>query len=73
MSGLEVGAVDFLTKSRDEDALMRAVDAALARAHVLRKEAEDAASLQARHPSMTPCLKIFFVGPRSEKWRNVAP
>ena len=48
------GAVDFLTKPVDEDALMRTVDAALARAHVLRKEAEDAASLQARYQSLTP-------------------
>jgi FixJ family two-component response regulator len=46
--------VDFLTKPVDEDALMRTVDAALARAHVLRKEAEDAASLQARYQSLTP-------------------
>src|SRR5260370_19855418 len=48
------GAVDFLTKPLDEEALMRAVDAALARAHVLRKEAEDTAALQALHQSLTP-------------------
>jgi FixJ family two-component response regulator len=48
------GAVDFLTKPLDEDALMRAVDAALARAHVLRKAAEDTAALQALHQSLTP-------------------
>ncbi|QCP48882.1 response regulator transcription factor [Trinickia violacea] len=48
------GAVDFLTKPVDEDALMRAVDAALARAHVLRKEAEDATMLQALYQSLTP-------------------
>jgi FixJ family two-component response regulator len=48
------GAVDFLTKPLDEDALMRAVDAALARAHVLRKEEEDTAALQALHQSLTP-------------------
>jgi FixJ family two-component response regulator len=48
------GAVDFLTKPLDEDALMRAVDAALAKAHVLRKEAEDAATLQALYQSLTP-------------------
>ena len=48
------GAVDFLTKPVDEDALMRAVDAALARAHVLRKEAEDATTLQALYQSLTP-------------------
>ncbi|MFM0199519.1 response regulator [Paraburkholderia fungorum] len=48
------GAVDFLTKPVDEDALMRAVDAALARAHVLRKEAEDTAALQALYESLTP-------------------
>lgn len=48
------GAVDFLTKPVDEDALMRAVDAALARAHVLCKEAEDATTLQALYQSLTP-------------------
>ena len=48
------GAVDFLTKPIDEDALLRAVDAALARAHVLRKEAEDTAALQALFQSLTP-------------------
>jgi FixJ family two-component response regulator len=48
------GAVDFLTKPLDEDALMRAVDAALARAHVLCKEAEDTAALQALYQSLTP-------------------
>jgi FixJ family two-component response regulator len=48
------GAVDFLTKPVNEDALMRAVDAALARAYVLRKEAEDATILQALYQSLTP-------------------
>jgi FixJ family two-component response regulator len=48
------GAVDFLTKPVDEDALMRAVDGALARAHVLRKESEDTAALQALYQSLTP-------------------
>jgi len=48
------GAVDFLTKPLDEDSLMRAVDAALARAHVLRKAAEDTAALQALYQSLTP-------------------
>ena len=48
------GAVDFLTKPLDEAALMRAVDAALARAHVLREEAEDTAALHALYQSLTP-------------------
>jgi FixJ family two-component response regulator len=48
------GAVDFLTKPVDEDALMCAVDGALARAHVLRKEAEDTAALRALYQSLTP-------------------
>jgi len=48
------GAVDFLTKPLDEDVLMRAVDSALARAHVLRKEAEEIAALLALYQSLTP-------------------
>jgi FixJ family two-component response regulator len=48
------GAVDFLTKPVDEDALMRAVAAALTRAHVLRKETEDAMLLQGLYRSLTP-------------------
>ncbi|KAA1002490.1 response regulator transcription factor [Paraburkholderia panacisoli] len=48
------GAVDFLIKPLNEDALMRAVDAAFARAQVLRKEAEDAAMLHALYQSLTP-------------------
>lgn len=48
------GAVDFLTKPIDEDVLMRAVDAALAKAHVLRREAADAAALEARYQTLTP-------------------
>lgn len=48
------GAVDFLTKPLNEDALLRAVDAALARARVLRKEAEDTAALRALYQSLTP-------------------
>jgi FixJ family two-component response regulator len=48
------GVVDFLTKPLNEDALMRAVDAALTRAHVLREEAEDTAALHALYQSLTP-------------------
>lgn len=48
------GAVDFLTKPLDEDTLMHAVDAALARARILRKETEDTAALQALYQSLTP-------------------
>ncbi|MFM0004333.1 response regulator [Paraburkholderia dipogonis] len=48
------GAVDFLTKPVNEDALMGAVDAALARAYVLRKEAEDATTLWTLYQSLTP-------------------
>jgi FixJ family two-component response regulator len=48
------GAVDFLTKPLDEEVLMRAVDSALARAHVLRKEAEESAALLALYQSLTP-------------------
>lgn len=48
------GAVDFLTKPLDEEALMRAIDAALAKARVLRDKAEDNAALQALYHSLTP-------------------
>ena len=48
------GAVDFLTKPIDEDALMRAIDAALAKARVIRRETADAAVLKARYQSLTP-------------------
>jgi FixJ family two-component response regulator len=48
------GAIDFLIKPLDEGALMLAVDAALARAHILCKEAEDIAALEALHRSLTP-------------------
>ncbi|MFM0118155.1 response regulator [Paraburkholderia sp. RL18-101-BIB-B] len=51
---MKSGAVDFLTKPLDEDALKRAVEAALATAHVLRKEAQEAAMLQALYQSLTP-------------------
>ena len=54
------GAVDFLTKPLDEDELMCAVDAALARAHVLRKEALDTAALQALYRSLTPREQEIF-------------
>jgi FixJ family two-component response regulator len=48
------GAVDFLTKPIDEDALLNAVDAALAKAHVLHAEAADTAALHALYQSLTP-------------------
>ena len=48
------GAVDFLTKPLDEDELMRVVAAALAKAQVLRKEADDAAMLHALYQTLTP-------------------
>ncbi|MFP3564150.1 response regulator transcription factor [Paraburkholderia sp. SIMBA_030] len=54
------GAVDFLTKPLDEDELIRAVDAALARAQVLRREAQDTAVLQALYRSLTPREQEIF-------------
>jgi FixJ family two-component response regulator len=51
---MKSGAVDFLNKPLDEDALIRAVEVALATAHVLRKEAQEAAMLQALYRSLTP-------------------
>jgi FixJ family two-component response regulator len=54
------GAVDFLTKPLYEDGLIHAVDAALARAHVLHKEAEDAATLRALYQLLTPREQELF-------------
>ncbi|MFD1554693.1 response regulator transcription factor [Paraburkholderia silviterrae] len=48
------GALDFLTKPICEDELMRAVDTALAKAHVLRREAADRAALRTRYDTLTP-------------------
>jgi FixJ family two-component response regulator len=48
------GAFDFLIKPLDEEALMHAVDAALARAHVLLEKAEAAAMLHDLFLSLTP-------------------
>lgn len=48
------GALDFLTKPIREDELMRAVDTALAKAHVLRREAADRAALRMLYESLTP-------------------
>ena len=53
-AGLVCVITDLGMRPIDEDALLRAVDAALARAHVLRKEAEDTAALQALFQSLTP-------------------
>jgi FixJ family two-component response regulator len=54
VQAMKGGAIDFLTKPLDEAVLMRAVDTALVRAHVLRKEAEDTAALLALYQSLTP-------------------
>ncbi len=51
---MKSGAVDFLAKPISEDALLRAVDAAIARTHLQRKNAAEAAALQALYESLTP-------------------
>jgi FixJ family two-component response regulator len=65
------GAVDFLTKPVDEEALTRAVDAALAKAHVLREEAEETAALRALYQSLTPreqeLLPLLAIGPLNKQ------
>ncbi|WP_179402796.1 response regulator transcription factor [Burkholderia guangdongensis] len=48
------GAVDFLTKPVDEQALMQAVDAALAKARELRRDVAEATVLQALYLTLTP-------------------
>src|ERR1700744_6337368 len=56
------GAVDFLTKPVDEDGLLRTVDAALASAHILHKEANDEATLRALYQTLnTPATRRVFI------------
>ncbi|WOD13590.1 response regulator transcription factor [Paraburkholderia kirstenboschensis] len=69
------GAVDFLTKHVDEDALTYAVDAALTRVRFVHKEAEDAAALQALYRSLTPREQEVFcrysqVACSTSRWRE---
>ncbi|MGO4305864.1 response regulator transcription factor [Cupriavidus sp. RAF12] len=51
---MKSGAVDFLAKPISEDALLRAVDTAIARTHLQRRNAAEAAALQALYQSLTP-------------------
>jgi FixJ family two-component response regulator len=48
------GAIDFLTKPLDEETLMEAIERALGRSRVRRKEAAENAALQARYRKLTP-------------------
>jgi FixJ family two-component response regulator len=48
------GAIDFLTKPVDEEALLAAVERALQQARASRQEAAEHASLVARYDSLTP-------------------
>ena len=51
---MKSGAVDFLAKPASEDALLRAVDTAIARTHSQRKNAAEAAALRALYETLTP-------------------
>ncbi|MGH8785958.1 MAG: response regulator transcription factor [Cupriavidus necator] len=51
---MKSGAVDFLTKPVCEDALLRAVDSAIARTRAQRRDAAEAAALRALYETLTP-------------------
>jgi len=51
---MKSGAVDFLTKPISEDALIRAVDTAIARTQVQRRSAAESAELRALYDTLTP-------------------
>ncbi|WP_454743168.1 response regulator transcription factor [Cupriavidus necator] len=51
---MKSGAVDFLAKPISEDALLRAVDTAIARTHSQRRNAAEAAALRALYETLTP-------------------
>ncbi|MGY2491491.1 response regulator transcription factor [Cupriavidus sp. CP313] len=51
---MKSGAVDFLTKPVCEDALLRAVDAAIARTRAQRRDAAEASALRALYETLTP-------------------
>jgi FixJ family two-component response regulator len=54
VQAMKAGAVDFLTKPVGQDALLRAVDAALEKDGARRREAAERAAIRARLATLTP-------------------
>lgn len=57
---MKAGAVDFLTKPVEPEALLKAVDAALSRARTARASRDLSAAVRARHSSLTDRERSVF-------------
>src|SRR5271168_4241373 len=53
VAAMKSGAVEFFTKPFDDQALIDAIQRALARDHVLREKSEELAGLRKRHETLT--------------------